>query len=370
MVRRADREQPVEVARDQVAGELRLARAHPVAVALDGVDLAVVRDEAVRVRQRPRRERVGREARVHQRERAGEARVGQVGEERRELTGGEHALVDDGARRQAREVDAGLALAALAQRERQPVELDAAEPCRRRRRRTAGASRASTARAVGPTQRRVDRAARASRGRSRPSSPAIVSIARIGGVASAGVGRQERDADGVVSRRRAARSRRPRAGTRPGPGCRMPAPSPESGSAPEAPRCSRLSSTVRPCSTICAARHAGERAPRSRRRRRRARGAGRRDPAGPGSACGEASAHRTLPSSAHSADRAEARATTGLQVEQGDDVGPYCVLRRTDYPSNPGRVTGSGHVGSVPPGRTGPTGSIGTRRPAVGHPTA
>ena len=44
----------------------RFARAHPVAVALHGVDFAVVGDVAIRVRQRPRRKRVGAKAAVHQ----------------------------------------------------------------------------------------------------------------------------------------------------------------------------------------------------------------------------------------------------------------------------------------------------------------
>ena len=105
-----------QVAGDQVAGQLRLARPHPVPVAAHGVDLAVVRDVAVGVRQRPRRERVRREPRVHQGERAREALVGQVGEERLELAGGEHPLVDAGcaptARRSRRR---GLVLGALAQ---------------------------------------------------------------------------------------------------------------------------------------------------------------------------------------------------------------------------------------------------------------
>ena len=52
-----------------VAREQRLAGAHPVAVPGDRVDLAVVGDVAVRVRERPGREGVGREPGVHERER-------------------------------------------------------------------------------------------------------------------------------------------------------------------------------------------------------------------------------------------------------------------------------------------------------------
>ncbi len=124
-VRRADRVEALEVARDDVAAQHRLARAHPVAVALDGVDLAVVGDVSVGVRLGPGREGVGREPRVHQGQRRGEPLVRQVGVELLELRGGEHALVDEGARGQRRQVDVRLVLGALAQAERQPVELEA-----------------------------------------------------------------------------------------------------------------------------------------------------------------------------------------------------------------------------------------------------
>ena len=73
------------------------ARAHPVEVALDGVDLAVVRHHAVGVGQRPFREGVGREALVHQREGRHRARIGQVLVVAAHLVGQQQALVDDGA---------------------------------------------------------------------------------------------------------------------------------------------------------------------------------------------------------------------------------------------------------------------------------
>ena len=124
---RADRERPLDTGQ-QRAVEHRLARPHPVLVALDGVDLAVVGDEAVRVGERPRRERVGREPGVHQQQRRLDARVGEIGEELAQLGSGEHPLVDDRARRQRREVGvqlAGeLAAAALAGDERLAVEVD------------------------------------------------------------------------------------------------------------------------------------------------------------------------------------------------------------------------------------------------------
>ncbi len=125
-VRGADREDPVQGALTEGGGDqLGLAGLHPVPVALDRVDLAVVRDEAVRVGERPRREGVRGEARVDQGDGRGEAAVGEVGEEGLQLAGGQHALVDDGAGGERREVDTGLALGALAQHEGLAVQLDA-----------------------------------------------------------------------------------------------------------------------------------------------------------------------------------------------------------------------------------------------------
>jgi hypothetical protein len=54
--------------------------------------------------QRPRRERVGAEPLVHQRQRGLHVGIGQVGEHRLDLVGAEHALVDEGVRGQARDV--------------------------------------------------------------------------------------------------------------------------------------------------------------------------------------------------------------------------------------------------------------------------
>ncbi|CAB4704754.1 unannotated protein [freshwater metagenome] len=100
-----DRERPLK-AGNQVALQQALTRAHPVAVALHRVDLTVVGDVAVGVRERPARERVGAEPTVHQRQRRLDALVGEIGEERRQLGRGEHALVDQRASAQRREVGA------------------------------------------------------------------------------------------------------------------------------------------------------------------------------------------------------------------------------------------------------------------------
>ncbi len=214
----ADREQPRQVAGQHVAGQLRLARVHPVAVASQGVDLAVVRDVAVRVRERPGRERVRREPRVHQDQRAGEPAVGQVGEERLELGRGEHPLVDERAGRQRGEVR---------RRSRGRRACARRTPAARAPGRRAGPTPARGTAAGSPASPtgRWDRPGpggwgrRASRGRSCP--PASRSARRPP------ARRRGRRPAGRRCRRRthpwvAAGSRRRRAGTRPGPaaGCR------------------------------------------------------------------------------------------------------------------------------------------------------
>ena len=85
----------------EVVAELRrvevgLARADPVDVAAQGVDLAVVDDHAVGVRALPARRRVGGVARVHEGDRRLDRGVVEVEEEAPHLRGDEHALVDDG----------------------------------------------------------------------------------------------------------------------------------------------------------------------------------------------------------------------------------------------------------------------------------
>ena len=66
---RDDRAGPSRSSPNSSTRAATLARAHPVAVAAQRVDLAVVGDHPERLRQLPGRERVGREARVDERER-------------------------------------------------------------------------------------------------------------------------------------------------------------------------------------------------------------------------------------------------------------------------------------------------------------
>ena len=85
----------LDVVAEQLGLEQRLARVHPVDVAAQRVDLAVVRDVAVRMRAVPARERVRAETRMHQRQRGLHRRVLQVGEILVDLLGEQHALVDE-----------------------------------------------------------------------------------------------------------------------------------------------------------------------------------------------------------------------------------------------------------------------------------
>ena len=100
-----DRHDLLQILTEQIGLEQRLARLHPVDVAAQRVDLAVVRDEAVGMGQRPRRERVGAEALVHQGQRRVERRIAEIGEHAPHLAGGQHALVDQRPRRQADDVE-------------------------------------------------------------------------------------------------------------------------------------------------------------------------------------------------------------------------------------------------------------------------
>ena len=63
---------------------------------------------------------------MHQRDGRGEALVGQIGVDLGQLRGRQHTLVDQRAGRQRREIDARLETCPAAQREDQPVEIDAA----------------------------------------------------------------------------------------------------------------------------------------------------------------------------------------------------------------------------------------------------
>ena len=91
-----NRPQLGNVVAEQPGGDAGLARRHPVHIAAQRVDLAVVRDHPVGMSEPPGRERVGGETLVDERQRGVEPRVQQVGVIGRELADQHHPLVDDG----------------------------------------------------------------------------------------------------------------------------------------------------------------------------------------------------------------------------------------------------------------------------------
>ena len=109
-----NRPQLLDVGAELLRFRRRLARRHPVDVAAQRVDLAVVRHHPVGMGQPPRRERVGGEALMHQRQRRFEALVGQVAVVGPQLVGQEHALVDHRPTAQRHDVELGLLALGLA----------------------------------------------------------------------------------------------------------------------------------------------------------------------------------------------------------------------------------------------------------------
>ena len=90
--------------RNEIGLQKCFACAHPVAVALHRVDFAVVSDESIWVSQRPRREGVGGESAVHQSQSTLDSFIGKIGIERSKLRSREHALVNNRAATQRREI--------------------------------------------------------------------------------------------------------------------------------------------------------------------------------------------------------------------------------------------------------------------------
>ena len=124
-----DRPQPADVLAEQFGVHGGLPRRHPVDVAAQRVDFAVMGDHPVGMRQRPGREGVGREALMHQRQRAFEILLVQIGIVLAELVGEEHALVDHGAAGHRHRVIAGEpAVAALIDRLRDRLAQDVEPP--------------------------------------------------------------------------------------------------------------------------------------------------------------------------------------------------------------------------------------------------
>ena len=89
----------------RLAAEDALTRLHPPAVAPDCVDLAVVRQQAERLCQRPCRESIGRETRVNHCKSAGKIGVAQVWIELAQLHAREHTFIHDARVAQRTEVE-------------------------------------------------------------------------------------------------------------------------------------------------------------------------------------------------------------------------------------------------------------------------
>jgi hypothetical protein len=103
-----DRIQLLQIVPEQRRLHRALAGLHRVAIAAQGVDLAVVGDVAERVSQVPGGEGVGAVARVHERQRGDHLRIGEIRVEGLDLPRDQHSDVGDGAARQAGHVEEAL----------------------------------------------------------------------------------------------------------------------------------------------------------------------------------------------------------------------------------------------------------------------
>ena len=116
MLSRLEESEPVRLTSGAMAsmsgssGVAKLAGAGlgPVAVAGDGVDLAVVGEQAKGLGQRPARHGVGGEALVEDADRAFQFRIGQVGKEAGQVGGHHQPLVDHHALAEAGDVEVGI----------------------------------------------------------------------------------------------------------------------------------------------------------------------------------------------------------------------------------------------------------------------
>ena len=100
-----DRKDFFDVVAEKLRGQHALARVHPVLVAAQGVDLAVMDQVTIRVSPPPARKRIGAEARVHHGDGGFHLRIGQVRIESHELPRRQHALINDRAVRHAGNIE-------------------------------------------------------------------------------------------------------------------------------------------------------------------------------------------------------------------------------------------------------------------------
>ena len=99
-----DWQQLADVIAEDIGLQHGVTGGHPVDVAAQGVDLAVMDDVAIGVREPPRAERVRAEARMHHREAGLDVRVGEVEVEALKLAGEDESLVYDLVRGEAGDV--------------------------------------------------------------------------------------------------------------------------------------------------------------------------------------------------------------------------------------------------------------------------
>ena len=157
-------------------------RAHPVHVAADRVDLAVVAQQAERLRPLPRGLGIGREALVEDPERHLEPRIAQIRIEGVELVGGAERLVDDGSEGKGGGVDIGAAVEPLPRGVGAPLGLVGRDPPRtlehglgdERRRRARGVAE----RTARHRRTEIPSAAQARSTARRPSAPRRNTMAR------------------------------------------------------------------------------------------------------------------------------------------------------------------------------------------------
>jgi len=100
-----DGQQSRQIIAEQLRREHLLTRVHPVQVAADRVDFAVVQHVAERLSARPAREGVGAETRVDHGKRRLHPRIVQFRVELFQLLRGQHSLVDDGSGGEAGDVE-------------------------------------------------------------------------------------------------------------------------------------------------------------------------------------------------------------------------------------------------------------------------
>ena len=99
-----DRQQFFQVISKNITGDNHLAGVHPVLIATQGIDLTIVAHIAERLRTWPTRKCVGAEAGVHHRHGSFHIRVCKILEVMDQLTGSEHAFVNNGAGRQTAKI--------------------------------------------------------------------------------------------------------------------------------------------------------------------------------------------------------------------------------------------------------------------------